>query len=266
VEAAKSRVDRYEPLLAQHAVAQQDVDNARAELEAAQAALAQAKRDFDDTYVRAQIEGRVGRTMLEVGARVSGSADLLTTIDRLDPVYVTFRPSSQQLLDWKRDPGSRALIQPGSKLGVEALLPDGSAATHTGKLDFVAPSADFATGTQEFRAIFPNDDRLLVPGQFVRARLVGFAEEGALAVPVRAVQTALGRQFVFVVGAGDTVHARDIRPGQWSENRWIIDSGLKAGDRVVVDGVQKIGPGRPVRPVALGDSSAAAPPAARRGE
>src|SRR5262249_38911389 len=131
---------------------------------------------------------------------------------------------------------------------------------------FMAPSLDFATGTQEFRAVFTNADRLLVPGSFVRARLVGFAQTGALAVPVRAVQTVLGRQFVYVVAKGDTVQARDIKPGPWSGNRWIIDNGLKPGDRVVVDGVQKIGPGRPVRPVALGDSAAAPAPAARSGK
>lgn len=261
VQAAKARLERYEPLLAQHAVAQQDVENARSEFEAAQSALAQAKRDFDDTSVRAEIEGRVGRTLLEVGARVSGPGDLLTTIDRLDPVFVTFRPSSQQLFSWKKDPGARSLIQAGSRLTVEAVLPDGSLLERTGRLDFVAPSLDFATGTQEFRAVFQNDDRVLVPGQFVRARLVGFVEEGALAVPVRAVQTALGRQFVYVVGTGDTVQARDVQPGQWAGNRWIISSGLKPGDRVVVDGVQKIGPGRPVRPVALGDSAKTPAPA-----
>ena len=255
VNTAKVRMERYEPLLAQHAVAAQDVDVARAELEAAQAALAQAKRDYDDTFVRAEMNGRVGRTMLEVGARVSGSADLLTTIDRLDPVYVTFQPPTQQLLEWARSARSRALIVPGSRLRVEAVLPDGSVLPRTGRLDFVAPSLDESTGTQEFRALFANPDRLLLPGQFVRARLVGFNAESALTVPQRAVQTSLGRQFVYVVAAGDTVRPRDIVPGPWSGNRWIVRSGLSSGDRVVVDGIQKIGPGRPVRPVAAVDSA-----------
>jgi len=261
-QTAKLRLERYEPLLAQHAVAQQDVDNARSEYEAAQAALAQAKKDFDDTVVRAEIEGRVGRTNLEVGARVTGPADLLTSIDRLDPVYVTFRPSTQQLLDWKADPGSNALIQPGSRLMVQVILPDGSEFPRTGRLDFVAPSLDATTGTQEFRAIFTNADRMLVPGQFVRARLRGFTKPRALAIPVRAVQTALGRQFVYVVGKGDTVAARDVLPGPWSENRWIIDTGLRAGDRVIVDGVQKVAPGRQARPVSLGDTAIAVAPGA----
>ncbi|MFN8573928.1 MAG: efflux RND transporter periplasmic adaptor subunit [Gemmatimonadaceae bacterium] len=255
VDAAKLRLERYEPLLAQHAVAAQDVDLARSDVQAAQSALAQAKRDYDDTFVRAEINGRVGRTLLEVGARVSGPTDLLTTIDRLDPVYVTFQPSTQQLLDWTRTPASRALIVPGSRLRIEAVLADGSVLPREGKLDFVAPSLNGNTGTQEFRAIFANADHVLLPGQFVRARLVGFNAEQALTVPQRAVQTSLGRQFVYVVGAGDTVRSHDIQPGPWSGNRWIIREGLKAGDRVVVDGIQKVGPGRPVRPVAAVDSS-----------
>ena len=264
---AKQTLDRLEPLLSQRAVAQQDVDNARTEFTAAQAALDQAKKDYDDTDVRAAIEGRVGRTNLEVGARVTGPADLLTTIDRLDPVYVTFEPSSQQLLEWRENPRWRDLIVPGSRLTVQVVLPDGTVLPRTGRLDFVAPSLDAATGTQEFRATFQNGDRLLMPGQFVRVRLLGFVRDGALAVPQRAVQTGLGRQFVYVVGAGDTVQMRDVQTGAWAGDQWIINRGLAAGDRVVVDGIQKVAPGRPVKPVPLADSSAAAgtpAPAAKR--
>ena len=264
---AKQTLDRLEPLLAQRAVAQQDVDNARTEFTAAQAALDQARKDFDDTDVKAEIEGRVGRTNLEVGARVTGPADLLTTIDRLDPVYVTFEPSSQQLLEWRENPRWRDLIEPGSRLTVQVVLPDGTVLPRTGRLDFVAPSLDAATGTQEFRATFQNPDRLLMPGQFVRVRLVGFARDSAIAVPQRAVQTGLGRQYVYVVGAGDTVQMRDVQTGAWAGDQWIINRGLAAGDRVIVDGIQKVAPGRPVKPVPLADSSAVAgtpAPSARR--
>jgi membrane fusion protein (multidrug efflux system) len=256
---AKRTLDRLEPLLGQNAVAQQDVDNARTEQESAEADLAEAKKNLDDTQVRAEIEGRVGRTMMDVGGRVRGSDDVLTTIDVVDPVYVSFRPSAQQLLTWKQDPRSRALIQPGSPLSVEVSLPDGSRLPRTGKLDFVAPSLDAATGTQEFRALFRNPDRLLSPGQFVRVRLVGFTRDSALAVPQRAVQQALGRQFVYVVGKGDTVASRDIQPGPWSGGLWIVNQGLEPGDRVIVDGIQKAAPGQPVRAVALADSAAQAP-------
>src|SRR6185436_14022205 len=107
---AKRAVDRLEPLLPKHAVAQQDVDNARSELESAQAALDAAKKDLDDTVIRAEARGQVGRARLELGARVTGPADLLATIDELNPVYVTFHPSSQQLLAWQQDPQARALL------------------------------------------------------------------------------------------------------------------------------------------------------------
>ena len=262
LENAKETFERVQPLLAQHAVAQQDVDNARSQYTAAQAARDAAKKDFDDTKVKAEIVGRVGRTMMEVGARVTGSADLLTTIDQLDPVYVSIEPSSQQLLEWRESPRSRALIEPGSSLQVRVVLPDGTLMPRVGRLDFVAPALDPATGTEEFRATFPNPDGLLMPGQFVQVRLVGFVRENALAVPQRAVQTGLGRQYVFVVGKGDTVATRDVQAGPWSGDLWIIDRGLMPGDRVVVDGLQKVAPGRPVKPVPLGDSTAAASPRA----
>lgn len=256
VDAARLRSDRYGPLLAQHAVAQQDVDNARTELQSAQAQLTQAKRDFDDTFVRAEMDGRVGRTMLDVGARVSGPADVLTTIDRLDPVYVSFRPSSEQVLEWSRDAAARSLVDAKNKrLVVEAIMPDGTTLARTGHLDFVAPSLDATTGTQDFRALFANPDHVLVPGQFVRVRLVGFSADRALTVPVRAVQTTLGRQFVYVVTAGDTVRTRDIEAGAWSGDQWIVRTGLSAGDRIVVDGVQKVAPGRPVHAIAPSESA-----------
>jgi membrane fusion protein (multidrug efflux system) len=126
----------------------------------------------------------------------------------------------------------------------------------TGKLDFVAPSLDSASGTEEFRATFTNDDRRLLPGQFVRVRLEGFTRASAFAVPQRAVMQGMGRQYVFVVGAGDTVTARDVKTGPWSGSLWIIDQGLAAGDRVVVEGTQKVAPGRVVKPVPIADSAA----------
>jgi membrane fusion protein (multidrug efflux system) len=255
---AKRTLARLEPLLPKHAVAQQDVDNARSEVELAQAALDAAKKDLDDCIVRAEIDGQVGRARLELGARVTGSADLLTTIDELNPVYVTFHPSSQQLLAWQQDPQARALLQPGvAALGVRVVLPNGALLPRVGHINFMAPTLDSASGTQEFRAEFGNADRRLLPGQFVQVRLDGFARTNALAVPQRAVQQGLGRQFVYVVGAGDTVTARDVTPGPWSGNLWIIDAGLTAGDRVVVDGIQKVAPGRVVKPVPVVDSAAA---------
>ena len=255
---ARRTAGRLEPLLQRNAVAQQDVDNARTEVEAAEAAYDEARKDREDAVVRAEIRGRVGRTQLEVGARVTGSADLLTTVEQVDPVYVSFHPSSQNQQQWRQDPASRKLIQPGSPLVVTVVLPDGTELPRKGKLDYVSPSVDPATGTQELRASFANDDLALVPGQFVRVRLQGFERDSALAVPRRAVQQSLDQQFVLVVGKGDSVAARDVQTGTWSGDWWIIERGLKPGDRVVVEGVQKAMPGQPVRPVTVTDSAAVA--------
>ena len=260
VQNAKRTLDRLQPLLKQNAVAQQDVDNARADMEAAEGDLAEAKKNVDDAVVRAEIDGRVGRTNLEVGARVTGPVrsahhDRRARSDLRE--LPALRAAAARLEAGSR--GARKLIQPGSPLSVQVTLPDGTTLPRTGKLDFVAPSLDAATGTQEFRALFQNPDRLLVPGQFVRVRLTGFTRDSALAVPQRAVQQALGRQFVYVVGKGDTVAARDVQPGPWSGNLWIIDKGLNAGERVVVDGTQKAAPGRPVHPVPWRRTRAAAP-------
>jgi membrane fusion protein (multidrug efflux system) len=264
-EGAKARADnarrtlqRLEPLLAEHAVAQQDVDNARAELASAQAALADARKGVEDANVRAEITGRVGRALYQVGDRVTGTDNLLTTIDVVDPVYVVFRPSTQQLLAWRQDPRASALVQPGSPLRVEVTLSDSTALPEKAPLDYVAPALDPETGTQELRAKFSNASRLLTPGQFVRVRLTGFIRESALAVPQRAVQQSLGRQFVYVVGQGDSVAARDVQPGPWAGALWIIDKGLDAGDRVIVDGTQKVRPGGTVHPVPVADTATAA--------
>ncbi len=254
---ARRLVERLEPLLARRAVAQQDVDNARTEFEAAQGAYDEAQKDRNDAVVRAEIDGRIGRTQLEVGARVTGPADLLTTIEQVNPVYVTFRPSAQDQQDWRSDERSRRLVQPGSDLEVKVVLPDDTEIPRSGRLDYVSPSVDPGTGTLELRASFDNRDRSLVAGQFVRVRLHGFERDGALAVPRRAVQQSLDRQFVLVVGKGDTAQARNVETGTWSGDWWIIKSGLQAGERVVVEGVQKAAPGQPVRPVMLADSAVA---------
>ncbi len=246
---AERNLSRLKPLLADNAVAQKDVDDAETVLLQARAAHDQARKNLDDTTVRAEINGRVGKAQLELGARVSGAADLLTVIDQLEPIHVSFRPSSQQLLAWRASSQTAALLQPGSRLGIEVTLPDGTLLPQRGVLDYIDPVLEAGTGTQEFRVRFTNSDRRLVPGQFVRVRLSGIAAAGAIAIPQRAVQQQMGRRMVFVVGPGDTVAARDVVVGRWSADRWIIEQGLAAGDRVIVDGFQKTGPGAVVRPV-----------------
>jgi membrane fusion protein (multidrug efflux system) len=147
---------------------------------------------------------------------------------------------------------------PGGPLTIEAILPDGQSAPSKGRLDFIDPVLDPATGTQEFRAEFSNRERLLLPGQFVRVKLLGLVRDSAIVVPQRAVVQAMGRQSVFVVGKGDTVKVKDVETSSWTGDQWIIERGLAAGDRVIVDGIQKIGPGAVVKPVMTVDSTVAA--------
>lgn len=266
---AERNLNRLRPLLADNAVSRKDVDDAQAELdrshaavEAARGQVDRAKKDYDDTVVRAQLTGRAGRAAFVVGSRVTGSADILTTIDALDPVYVTFRPSAQQLLVWRRDPGISRALAPGGSARVQVTLADGSVLPRTGHIDFVDPVADSQTGTQAWRATFANPDHALVPGQFVRVRLLGLVHPAALFVPQRAVSSAMGRQSVYVVMPNDSVAIRDITTGDFLGSEIEVESGLTAGDRVIVDGLQKVMPGRKVHPTPLGDSSAAHGPAA----
>lgn len=257
---AERLVKRLTPLVAEKAVAQRDLDDAETELLRARADHDRAAKDLSDATVRAEISGRVGRAQVELGGRVSGSEDLLTTIDQLEPIYVSFRPSSQQMLEWSRSSASAALLRPGSSLKVSVELPDGATLPRTGVIDYVDPVMEPGSGTQEIRARFTNADRLLVPGQFVRVRLEGFVLGDALTVPQRAVQQQLGRRVIYLVGPGDTVLARDIEVGSWTGDRWVVTSGLSVGDRVIVDGIQKTGPGAVVNPVpvAVTDSNAVA--------
>lgn len=257
---AERLVARLTPLVAEKAVAQRDLDDAETELLRARADHDRTAKGLADATIRAEISGLVGRAQLELGGRVSGSEELLTTIDQLEPIYVSFRPSSQQMLAWHRSSASTALLRPGSALKVSVALPDGATLPRTGVIDYVDPVMEPGSGTQEIRARFSNADRLLVPGQFVRVRLEGFVLDDALTVPQRAVQQQLGRRVVYLVGPGDTVVARDIEVGPWTGDRWVVTSGLEAGDRVIVDGIQKAGPGAVVKamPVIPSDSGVAA--------
>lgn len=261
---AERNLARLRPLLADNAVARRDVDDAEAESQRARAAVDEARgamdrarKDYDEATVRAPLHGRVGRAAFVVGSRVTGPNDLLTTIEAVDPVYVTFRPSAQQQLAWKRDARMARLMTPGGGARVQVTLTDGSVLARTGRIDFVDPVADPETGTQAFRATFTNVDHTLVPGQFVRVRLLGLVRDSAITVPQRAVQETLGRPFVWIVLPGDSVAQREVVTGTLFDGQILIESGLHAGDRVIVDGVQKIGPGRPVRPVVAASDSAA---------
>lgn len=261
---AQTNAGRLRPLLADNAVARQDVDNAESSVAQYRAALADARATVDrsrkslsETVVRAEISGRVGRALLDLGTRVTGPGDVLATVDVVDPVYVSFRPAARQLLSWKRDPALARAIEPGGAARVQAMLADGRPFPATGRIGYVDPVVDSTTGTQEYRATFARPGALLLPGQFVRVRLLGLERRDAILVPQRAVVEQMGRQTVYVVDATNKIAARQVTATGWSGANWLVEQGLAPGERVVVDGVQKIGPGAVVRPTPLATSAAA---------
>ncbi|MBL0939294.1 MAG: efflux RND transporter periplasmic adaptor subunit [Gemmatimonadaceae bacterium] len=261
---AELMAGRLRPLLVGNAIAKQDVDNAESQLLQAKAAVEQARGAVDaaekrlsETVVRAEIGGRIGRTNLEVGARVSGMSDLLTTIDVVDPVYVSFRPSAAQQYRWSRDAMARRELAVGGKARVVLQMPDSSEHPTLGRIDFVDPVVDPRTGTQQYRAKFENADRLLVPGQFVQVRIRGLSRDSAIVVPQRAVLQQMGKEVVYVINDSNKVSVRTVKATGWSGSNWLIETGLTQGERVVVDGVQKIGAGATVRAKAVSDSSGA---------
>jgi len=261
---AQRTLNRLTPLLAEGAVSRKDVDDATTELQQAQAGLAQAqanadraKKDYDDTFIRAEIPGRAGRAALPLGARVTGPADILTDLQQIDPIYVYFSPSDLELLRLRRERAEGKLMFPAGKLQVEVRLSDGTPLPSKGQLDFADLSLDSRTGTQQYRAEFRNPDRILLPGQFVRVRILGVTRHGAILIPQRAVLQGLAGAFVYVVTEGDTARARTVTASTWEGSGWVIDSGLTAGERVVVDGTQRVVAGQPVSVVTATDSSAA---------
>lgn len=261
---AQRTLNRLTPLLAEGAVSQKDVDDATTELQQAQAAYAEAQanadraqKDFNDTNIRAEIPGRVGRAELPLGARVTGPADILTDLQQIDPIYVYFSPSDLDLLRFRREQAEGKLVFPKGRLQVEVRLSDGTPLPSKGTLDFADLSLNARTGTQQLRAEFRNPQHILLPGQFVRVRILGVTRKGAILVPQRAVLQGLAGAFVYVVTEGDTARARTVTASSWEGSGWVIDSGLAAGERVIVDGTQRVIAGQPVRIAPLADSTAA---------
>jgi membrane fusion protein (multidrug efflux system) len=252
---ADINLNRARPLLAERAVAQSTVDSAEQALHQAQADVAanegavdQARKSYNDCFVRAEVAGRVGRAYLVLGSRVTGSSDSLTTLDQINPLYVEFNPSYQDVLAWRRDIAAKQLTFPTGKLRVRAFLEDGSVVEQAGTLSFAEISIQSSTGTQTLRATFPNAGHILLPGQFVRVELLDLKRDGAILVPQRAVQQALTGSYVYVVGDSNTVAIRPVEATSWSGSQWVVDNGLRPGDQVIVDGTQKIFPGAKVSP------------------
>jgi membrane fusion protein (multidrug efflux system) len=255
-EQAKRDYARSEALFKGGAISQRDFDVALTNVEKAKGALAErrasmvrANVDLKRTKLVAEAAGRIGETNLEVGAQISGAAELLTTIDQLDPIFVDLSVSDNDRLRYEEQVRARSVTPPaGGQYKVQLVLSDSSLFPTNGRINFGDQRLDPGTGSLRMRAEFRNPELRLLPGQFVRARLTGATRHNAVLVPQVAVQQALGRQFVYVVAAGDTAKTRDVITGTWAGSDWIIEKGLEPGDRVIIDNLQRVRPGLPVKP------------------
>lgn len=240
---AQSEAARAEKLVAAAviSVAERDLDvstaaQAAADVQAAQAQVALARLDLELTQVRAPLPGRTGQAQISVGDYVAAgpAPTLLTTLVSADPVYVYFTSDEQTFLRF----ASRAQGTP-----VSVGLADETGYPHPGKIDFIDNRIDAATGTIRIRAVVPNPDKRLTPGLFARVRLGEGTAVQAVVIDDKAILTDQDRKYVYVLGAGDTVERRDVKLGRVVEGQRIVAEGLKAGDRVIVNGLQKVFPG-----------------------
>lgn len=250
---AASIVGRYKPLMSERAVsaqeydaAQSDLRQAEAQVSEARAALARSQLLLGYTTVRAPIAGRVGNAKVTEGALVSaGEGTLMTQVDQASPVYAIFSASNASLLDTVKQVRSGALKIPSlAQVEVKLVLENGDDYGPIGHLDFTSSVVDPETGSQTVRAQFANPERMLAPGQFVRARIVAGTLANGIVIPARAVQIKGEEASVSLLGKDGTVTARPVTLGALTGQGWIVRSGLKPGEQVIVEGWQKVRPGQ----------------------
>ncbi|MGE3788338.1 MAG: efflux RND transporter periplasmic adaptor subunit [Nitrospirales bacterium] len=261
---ANQDLARVKPLLEEQAVSQKDVDDAVAErlaakaaLEAAQGDLVKSRFDLGNTLITAPVNGRIGRSRFYEGRLVSAQTDLLTTIDQLDPMYVNVSVPESYLLRRRRELAENKVQRPDLfQLRGVMTFADGSVYPHEGNLDFADVGLRSETGTLQGRFVFPNPEggfspgqSYFYPGQFVKIRLTGYIRTGAILIPQRAVQQGPRGTFVNVVGPEDKIEVREVQATTWKGSDWLIEEGLQAGERVVVEGFHRIQPGVQVNPI-----------------
>ncbi len=257
---ARTRQDleRYRPLLPDNAIPRQTYDQAVATeqqnvavVQARRAGLERARLDRSYADVRSPISGQIGLQKLEVGALASAGQTVLATVSTLDPVVAYFSiPEVDYINLAKRFMKERKENKSEAEQPIELILADGSVYAETGTIDFADRALSAATGTLTLRAVFPNPSGLLRPGMNTRVRLIYEVAQDALLIPQKAVSELLGKQFVAVVGGGDKIEQRPISTGARIGELWLVKTGLKAGERIVVEGVQKAQQGTVVKPVA----------------
>lgn len=255
-EATRVRAERLKPLAEAQAVSQQDYTDAQAAARQATAAVKQARAQVQTagvnlqfTRVPAPITGRIGRSFFTVGALVTGNqTEPLAVIQGVDPVFVDIQQSSAELLSLRR-----ALAQGGAVPGstsVALILEDGSEYPQRGVVQFSEVMVNAETGTVTLRARFANPEGLLLPGMFVRARFEQAIDTSAILVPQAALtRNARGEASVFVVDAGDKAAERKVTATRVQGTDWVVTSGLKPGDKVIVQGLARLRPGAPIKPV-----------------
>ncbi|EAX5650173.1 multidrug efflux RND transporter periplasmic adaptor subunit AcrA [Salmonella enterica] len=253
---AELTVKRYQKLLGTQYISKQEYDQALADAQQATAAVVAAKAAIETarinlayTKVTSPISGRIGKSSVTEGALVqNGQASALATVQQLDPIYVDVTQSSNDFLRLKQELANGSLKQENGKAKVDLVTSDGIKFPQSGTLEFSDVTVDQTTGSITLRAIFPNPDHTLLPGMFVRARLQEGTKPTALLVPQQGVtRTPRGDATVLVIGADNKVETRQIVASQAIGDKWLVTDGLKAGDRVVVSGLQKVRPGAQVK-------------------
>lgn len=268
-----AQLKRYKVLIVSNAISKQEFDDAEAaqlqaaaDVAAAEAAAATARINLGYTTVTAPIAGRSSISQVTKGAYVQGgSATLMTTVQQLDPMYVDLQQSSVEGLALRRDIAAGKLTAAGDRrTQVTLKLEDGSTYAHTGTLEVSGVTVDPSTGSVTLRARFPNPDHLLLPGMFVRASVSQGVRPNVVQVPAPAVtRNQKGEASVMLVGADNKTVLRPVRTGALLEGQWLVEEGLKEGERVIVSGIQKLKPGMAVKVhAATASELASAAPAA----
>jgi membrane fusion protein (multidrug efflux system) len=268
VEAAQARAQRYASLVKIQAVSEQDYADAKANAEQSVAAVEQARATLQTatinlqyTAVAAPISGRIGRSLVTTGALVTANqAEPLATIQRLDPMFVDMQRSTADLLALRRSLSEGGVLAASAEVTLE--LDDGSRYARTGKLEFAEATVDPSTSTVTLRARFENPDSILLPGMYVRAIVTEARRPAAILVPQPGVtRDPKGNATALVVGADDLAVLRPVRTARVVGDKWLIEEGLAAGERVIVEGTAKVKPGQKVKPVPLDDRAATLSPA-----
>ncbi|PWW08208.1 efflux RND transporter periplasmic adaptor subunit [Mangrovibacter plantisponsor] len=252
---ARLTLKRYQPLLGTKYISQQDYDTAQSTLQqanasvlAAKAAVETARINLAYTKVTSPISGRIGKSSVTEGALVqSGQTTALSTVQQLDPIYVDVTQSSNDFLRLKQELEDGTLKQENGKAKVDLTTTEGFTYPQSGTLEFSDVTVDETTGTITLRAIFPNPDHTLLPGMFVRARLEEGVRPDALLVPQQGVtHTPRGDATAMVVDKDNKVEVRQVTASQAIGDKWLVTKGLQAGDRVIIEGLQKVRPGATV--------------------